>query len=310
MYKRVLVPLDGSNESHQALSYATLIANATGADLELIEAVESVEQLSRIQAFDLTGVGTVSTNPAPEGGWERFQQSLREQAEGRLANAAQGIAGITVRHKVVEGDPTEAILTEATGKPDTLVAMASHGRSGIGRWTLGSVTDKVVRHAPVPVMVVRSREGQPAQAVIKGIVLPLDGSELAEKAMPTAVALSTALGVGISVVRAKPTPPYVLGTTEGFTGIYREYVDDMDAVARDYLRRTAQLLKQERVAQVAEVVVDGDAAHAILEEAGEDCVVVMTTHGRTGIGRWVLGSVADRVVSHSQGPVLIIRPRG
>ena len=212
---------------------------------------------------------------------------------------------------MLEGDAAEAIITEADRQPGTLIVMATHGRSGLGRWLLGSVTDKVVRHANHPTLVIRAREdadGTPA--VIGEVILPLDGSLTAEAAVPHAVEMSKMLGVGISLVRAVSPAAHADAFAEYMPDGYAQMVEEAREDAEKYLDGVATRIRDQGISAVRTEASIGNAASTIVDltQAADDPLVVMATHGRSGVGRWVLGSVTDRVVRHGYGPVLVVRP--
>ena len=190
------------------------------------------------------------------------------------------------------GAPAEHIVQQAGDGPDTLILMSTHGRSGVGRWALGSVAEKVLHAANCPLMLVRAHSETPIapEAAVKNIVVTTDGSALAESILPHAVGLSKALGSRIKLLRVTPE-------------------DRADADERDHLLRIAERLNGEGVADVTVEVLNGDPATAIVDyiDRSPTCLVAMTTHGRSGLGRWTLGSVTDRVVRHAAAPVLVLR---
>ena len=101
-----------------------------------------------------------------------------------------------------EGDPAELIINESSQEADTLIAMSTHGRSGINRWVMGSVTDKVLHGVNEPLLIVRSQEGNPPASIeANNVILPLDGSALAEQVLPHAVALAKALRATVTLLR-------------------------------------------------------------------------------------------------------------
>ncbi len=315
MYKRIVVPLDGSALSMQVFPHVRLIAKATGARVTLFEVLEPAENPAGVTAV---GVGVVAATleqarfMSPES-WSSLRAGLKANAEARLEAAAVSLRGegLDVDTEVLEGDPSAAIIAEGEREPDTLIAMTTHGRTGIGRWVLGSVTDKVVRHAKAATLAVRAKDGEiPSfDSDLKGVVLPLDGSELSEQAIPHAVTMAQALEVGITVLRSISPTAYGFGYADYYAPqIYADVTADVDADVRGYLAQAAERLRKMGVAKVETHAADGYPGDAIVDEVGDDGakLVVMTSHGRTGIGRWVLGSVADRVVSHSAGPVMIV----
>ena len=175
---------------------------------------------------------------------------------------------------------------------------------------LGSVTDKVVKHTSTPVLIIRAqREEPPDDVALSKVVLPLDGSELAERAIPHAVAFANAFGAGITILRSSSPTAYGFGyadyyAAQTYTDISSEVLSDV----RDYVTSAVGRIQGMGVASVEERTPEGNPGAAIIDEVGDDRtkLVVMTTHGRTGVGRWVLGSVTDRVIQHSAGPVMVI----
>ena len=313
MYKRVLVPLDGSTIALQVLPYAKVLAKSAGASIALLQALNAYprELISRIG----TEMPTEPMSfPPPAEAWVDLQAGAKAEVAKRLAEAADRLRGegFTVETILAESDPADAIVEEAEKDPDTIIAISTHGRSGIGRWLMGSVTDKVVRQALNPVLIIRAREGEVTSAApkLQRVVLPLDGSDKSGIAREHAIEMAKALGVGITLVRSISPMAYGDTFADYVPTMYDDLAGEIEADVRDYLSHEAQQLRDLGVADVSEKAVDGYAASAILDEVGDDgdALVVMATHGRAGIGRWVLGSVSDRVVRHSTGPVLVVRP--
>ena len=167
--------------------------------------------------------------------------------------------------------------------------MGTHGRSGIGRWVMGSVTDKVLHATTNPLMIVRCKEESASgDAKLDAIILPWDGSAVAEQVWPHAVALSKALGVKLHLVTIIPP-------------------DRSHAMEEDHLRRMGDRLVQDGAHSYDTSLHHGDPGNAIVEMTHEfpGALVAMSTHGHSGVGRWVLGSVADKVARHAAGPVLV-----
>jgi nucleotide-binding universal stress UspA family protein len=190
-----------------------------------------------------------------------------------------------------------------------LIVMATHGRSGIQRWLLGSVADKVLHGSINPMLLVRaSEQGKTAgEAVLKTVVVPLDGSSLAEQALPIIGEFAKKIALKVVFLRAYALPPSAMGDEYGtYT---EEMMKQIESEARDYLENKMNEAKRKGLKDVASVVKFGFGADEIIALAREtpDNFVAMCTHGRSGIKRWVLGSVTERVVCHSGDPVLIIR---
>ena len=314
MYSRVLVPLDGSTTALQVLPYARMLAKATGAKIELLEALHDYpREFAERVSHEIGDSQPIAYPPSMEV-WSTLQDSVRKDATLRLAEAAAALRsdGLTVETNVVEIDPADAIVAEAEREPDTLIAISTHGRSGIGRWVLGSVTDKVIRHSTTATLVVRAREREVTSAAptLTRVVLPLDGSEMGDVVIPHAVASARALGIGITLIRSISPLSYGDTFADYVPSMYEDLATEIEEDVRDYLSQQAAKIREMGIADVSERAVDGYAASVILDEVGDDGdkLVVMATHGRSGIGRLVLGSVTDRVVRHSPGPVLVVRP--
>ncbi len=317
MYDRILIPLDGSDLAIQVLPYVRSIARAFRAEVLLLEAVPSLADLAR----DYGPGPTPEATPLPRtraaemasDDLEVLHQEVRKEAANDLERRAQVLrhAGLEVSVKIGEGDPAEAIAEEAVDAGRTLIAMTTHGRSGFRRWWTGSVTEKIVRLASASVLVVRSAEtpagAADSAALLERIILPVDGSELAEQAIPHAAALAKAVGARVRVMRVVPRTYYVPGQYPVVDALPSSPGSDMSA--DKYVHGVVDRLRGEGVEGVDGVVLQGDPAEEIIQNAKSlrDSIVVMSTHGRTGIGRWALGSVADKVVHHSYRPVLLVR---
>jgi nucleotide-binding universal stress UspA family protein len=188
--------------------------------------------------------------------------------------------------------------------------MSTHGRSGVGRWRRGSVADQVVRGAPVPVLLVHADQ---TEVVATGhpqrILVPLDGSALAEGALPLALCLARLAHASLVLVRAVNRPGDLSTSFAALGPIVGAELGALDEErTRSYLAGVSQRLLHYGV-PVATTVYRDSPADAILACATEERadLIVMTTHGCGGLGRWALGSVADRVLSAAAMPVLLVR---
>ena len=311
MYSKVIVPLDESELSEQALPYAELMAASLSAPLELV------------QAYDFLTPG-FPTQPSPPQALSRLQGDARRRAAAFLEPVRQRMeaAGLDVSMTAQHGQAADIIAVQAGFDPDALVVMSTHGRGGISRWAMGSVTDRVLHTIPNPMLIVRSTVTGPASPVtaLKSVIVPLDGSALSERAIPHAVILAATLSARITVLRITPTREYY---RRQLTGVAPELGDipDFDPgspealVAEDaedateYLNDINSRMAIDHAHGVSnEHILSENVAQTIIERAAaEPSLVVMTTHGRSGVGRLVLGSVTDRVIRHSNAPVLVIR---
>lgn len=311
LFNNVIVPLDGSELSAQVLPAARVLAKASGASMTLMRSYE----------------------PAPH--WQvdaqqgRFRGSMAVAEHDRIAallRAEKQIlerqgAGVEIDVVACEVPAHEAIINLAHGEPDALVAMSTHGRGGFSRMLMGSVTAKVVRAVCNPTLIVRcnERDCPVVPHHLDNIIVPLDGSEFAENAMPYAQELAAEFGARLTLVRTTPDSEYFRVNTEWGAAhdisTMRQYDPEnmaarLSETAKAYLWRKAdEMSAQFQAFDVEAVHVLETPSEAIigLTHRLDNGLVVMATHGRRGIGRALLGSVADRIVRHSQMPTLLIR---
>lgn len=296
MYTRILVPMDSSEVAEQILPYASLLAKGLEVPVELFRAIEPV-------SHELT-------DPRHGLSLDQIVTSIRVWGLEYLNKIATPLLedGISVSCEVQQGEPASQILAEAHRDQDALIAMSTHGRSGIARWMLGSVTDKVLRATANPLLLVRSQENEAdiQYRKLTTMIVPLDGSPEAEQVMPHVVTLARNLQAKVELVRVIPTGQMFY---EHVNFRYEDAYTFLDQEAMEYLRKIGQGLRDQGIASVDERLLHGHLAGSIVDMAKEveGSLVAMTTHGRSGVGRWILGSVTDQVVHHSGSPVLIIR---
>ena len=279
MFERILVPLDGSETAEAALAYVALLPS----ERVRLLAVES-------DRADLTAVCTAARDCRAY--LEAVAAPLREQ-------------GRDVDTLVAFGNPAEQILALAAAAD--LVVMGSHGHGGVKRFVLGSIADEVARHAPVPVMVVRGGSASPPAVQLTRIVVPLDGSDLAEQAVPVAAALAADLGVPVHLLRVLDIDALRATVQAGIhaAAAYMRSQEEIQRYAEEYLAEQAQELRNRDLTATAEVLT-GSPAVTLLDAIRPVDLVVMTTHGRGGVRRWLLGSVADKLLRAAAAPVLLV----
>jgi nucleotide-binding universal stress UspA family protein len=276
MFQRIMVPLDGSELAERALPLAGQIAKAMGAKLYLVRAVEAPD-------LWLAGPSPVYVPPTV---YDDLLKNATEAATSYLKGVREQLesSGLQVQADQCEGNPAVALLDyESTVKAD-LVVMCSHGRTGLSRFALGSVADRLVRHGTVPVLVVRPF-GDPA--ILEHAVVPLDGSARSEEVLKVVDQMARYVVHEVTLLR-------VIATAED------------GPEAEHYLQEAAQHLTQEHLACWRRVE-QGDPAEVILSMAGPQKLVIMATQGRSGLKRWALGSVADRVARGGAAAVLLVR---
>ncbi len=313
MYSKVIVPLDGSDLSEQSLPYAELIAKSLNVPIELVQAYDILPP-SLLGGSNRQGV----VSALEEGSRARALVSMENQRR-RLEGD-----GLSVNLVAQRGPAADVIVAVAGADPTALVVMSTHGRGGISRWVMGSVTDKVLHTIPNPMLIVRANVLGPAapESSLRSVVVPLDGSPLSELAIPHAISVAGALSAGITVLRITPSedqyrtqlnlalPEMGTGTMPDFDmASPDELTADDAAEASDYLDDVRNRMSIDHAHGVAtEHQVNDNIAQTIIERASaQPSLVAMTTHGRSGVGRMVLGSVTDRVIRHSNLPVLVIR---
>jgi nucleotide-binding universal stress UspA family protein len=293
----ILVPLDGSPLAEQVLPYAQALL-APGAELTLLEVVEEPEPVYGMSGRLLVPV-------------EDVQHMLEQQAHEYLqkAEATLGGAQPRVRLEVARGDPAVEILRVAAEQGVALIAMTTHGRGALGRWVFGSVADRVARSSPVPVLLVRPGEGEPRPVAIRRLVVPLDGSPLSEEALPTAQALAAHLGVPIhliTVIDMRRITPSDLAPVVAFdVGAYEEILSQLDAAAAARLAEISERLEREGLHTSSELAL-GSPFMTISGAVQAGDLIVMTSHGRSGVHRWLLGSVAEKLVREAPVPVVLV----
>lgn len=306
----VLAPIDGSARALRAVPWAATLAGA-GGTVVLFRAIPPEPAYARA-LLTLAGSGDDGVKRIREE-WHRVVQADLDEAEDLLAGAE-----VTVDRLIAEGEADEAIAAAVSKSGADMIAMSSHGRGTIGRAIFGSVADRVARSATVPVLILRAPEDDVAASSpeVERIIVPLDGSKLAEEALPTAVLVARQLKAPIHVVRAieptsaLPVSPGTLGVTPTLTP---EAIDRVWQQAESEARETVQtavLALQKEGIEASGAVLHGSPFFSITEVAEPDDLLVLTSHGRGGVRRWLLGSVAEKLVREAPAPVLLVPATG
>ena len=244
---------------------------------------------------------------------DTFFDDAMQRFTSYLSTVATSFADADVKYPVEKGKADEAIVERAATDKGTLIAMATHGRSGLNRFLLGSVAEKVLRGTVNPLLLIRPGKDAKSEGeeTPKSIVVPLDGSELAEAVLPIVTDMAKLLDLEVELFRAYHIP---YGVYSGDDVFYAWNFEELLAGARieaaEYLAKKAAGLKRLGVAEVTCVTKEGLAADEIITLGRQtpDSLIAMSSHGRSGVRRWVVGSVAETVVRHSRNPVLISRP--
>ena len=299
MYTRMLIPLDGSKLAENVLPYARALAGALDLRIELLSVVDTMDFARTTHAGHVRDFDPI------------IEAAVRE-GEQYLEGVARSFTGLKVTCVVEQGQADQIIIEKAAGDKETLIGMATRGRSGIHRWLMGSVAEKVLRGATNPLLLVRGDEEGKSDgaATLKSIVVPLDGSKLAETVLPRAVDLAKKLSLEIVLTRAYQIPLSNYGVADA------AYIPNPNALmnvvkeeAGAYLETKVNELRQNGVEKVSSILLLGSGADEIIDLARTtpDNLIAMCTHGRSGVKRWALGSVTEKVVRHSGDPVLVVR---
>ena len=295
MFQKILIPLDGSERAQAVLTHLSGFFTA--------------------RAPEITVLGVVDGPNAPTIKEQALLESARERAQDYLETVVTRLAdlGLSARLAVRIGRPAQTVVSEAETGGFDLIALASHGYAGLDRMFYGSTAEQVARHSLVPVLLVKSYqpEDDPANPyrplaarplTFDDLLVPLDGSKHAEWALPVATALAQEHSSRIHLVRVVPIVPrssfFVPPTAS-------EYDVDPEKAYLDELATRIRLTGIDvrcTVGQGAPV----DFVRSYLRETPVD-MVVMSTHGRSGWRRWVLGSVAEGLLRAVHTPILLRR---
>ncbi len=268
MYFKILVPLDGSTLAERALSVARSLARRCGAGLELLMVVPD-------------GDGDISS-----GTGDPYLAAVAEQAESESS---------PIKWHIVQRDAAPGIVDFARSQGFSLIVMATHGRTGFVRGLLGSVTDQVILNSPVPVLVVNGGSAPVPDIgeMIDNVIIPLDGSELAESAIEHGEALAEAFKADLVLLRV---------AASNSNSIER-------SLARHYLAGITSSMKV-KGSEIEQRVPTGDPGRTVIAAGASlpNAMIVMTTRGTSGLKRRIRGSVADRVIRGATVPTMVIPP--
>ncbi len=301
MATQILVPLDGSVLAEQALPSAATLARGLPASLTLLRAVSIPSDV--LEILDEAAVEAKPIVAELEAEANTYLEALVEQLRA---------AGLDADHAVRRGPAAEVILDYVEQASVDQIVMATHGYSGIKRWTHGSVAERVAQTARVPLLLVRASEpalapGWQQPAPFRRILVPLDGSSVAEQILPTVTTMAQALSAHLILFQVPIA--FVSGwmTGEWYLPI-QGVLDTAEEDAQKYLGDTAGRLAQHGL-EVTTLTGTGSVADCIVDcaEAQGADLIAMCTHGRTGLRRWALGSVTDRVLRTGNKPILLAR---
>jgi nucleotide-binding universal stress UspA family protein len=291
VYRSLLVPLDGSSFAEQALPVAIEIAQAAQASVRLVLVHKTLPRGTKARLASL-----------------KAERSYLHH----VATRGQEITGTRLSAVTLTGSVVPALRDHIHRAGVDLVVMTTHGRGVLERAWLGSVADALIRAADVPILLVRPAEKAPAVARLEvtRLLVPLDGSPLSEEILPPAAAMARLLGAELSLVQLVTPidlpgefPPTVSSYDENLTALIEQQ-------AKEHLDNLADTLRSDGLVVSTSSGVTSSAAAGILDLARDPAIgmIALATHGRGGLRRALLGSVADKVIRGSDRPVLIYRP--
>ena len=294
MFDKILVPLDGSELAEVPLWYAEGLAGRMRSAITLL-IVLSPEDLKSRYMYDCY--------------IKEIVKRTKANAEERSAGKTDG--EIKVDYDIIKGDPAEEIVDYADKARINLIIMSNQGRSGVRRWTLGNVANKVLRATGKPVLLIRAKGAKPdvyRESLVK-VLVPVDGSRESESILRYTIYMATELDLEVTLFhiwdRHSETIPH---TTEQLGKINK-----VRKHKEGYVKRLETKLKRKgvNIKSVFKEVLTGGAAEEIIKLAdeGDFSMVAMSTHGRTGVGRWIFGSNAEKVLEEGSTPLLLVRPR-
>ena len=277
MYEKIVVPLDGSSLAEVALPYAEEIAAKASSKLTLLSVLQTEED-EEYQRHHRYATKMVETT--------------RHQIEKYLEKPRG--EGIKVEGATRIGNPAKGILEYVSKGSPSLIVMATHGRSGVSRWAVGSVADNVVRGTSrQPVLLIRARGAYPdvrAKRILKRALVPLDGSIRSEAVISSIMWLAYSLNMEITFLQVAPTTNHIPVNTEAYLQSKCRMFEDKGISATYYIR----------IGAAADEIID------LADEITSD-VVAMSTHGQTTLSLWPLGSVAQKVLLGGNTPLMLTR---
>lgn len=286
MYDEILFPIDDSEGATAVFDHVVDLAATHGATLHLLNVADTSEvSLTRIQ-------GDVVDTLEPAG--ERIVNETADRAQKR------GVSTVT---EVVQSKPYSAILEYTELYDIDLVVMPTHGRQGLDRFLVGSTTERVVRRSAVPVLTIRWDDGAEVSHPYQTVLVAIDGSPPANRALEEGVNLAETEEAAIHVLSVVSSRTQGFDESDGGLQARREQASDVVDNAVDFAENVG-------IESTTGTVVSGSSIHEeILSyvDQNEVDLVVVGTHGRSGIDRYLLGSVAERLVRTSSVPVMTVR---
>ncbi len=289
LFQKVLVPLDGSDLAQQALPYAETIALRKKSEVALLSVI----------------------NTDFEHREERLHKSHLDLTAKRLQ--AQGIH---VSTEIVHGHVAEEIIEYAANHNINIIIISTHGYSGVKRWMLGSVAQKVLYSSRTPVLLIKSQAPSQQKAYLNKILVPLDGSPFSEAIFPYLERLTIGTDTVVTLLEVVESPIVPSYGTRPINPTWEKYRDstwaELQQQAEQNLQNVQNKLKDKGISANIKVVKAeiGEVATTIMQIAQNEKMdmIAIATHGRTGVSRWMYGNIANKLVDESIQPLLLVRP--
>jgi nucleotide-binding universal stress UspA family protein len=303
MFNKILVPLDSSDLAEQALGPAIKLGQQSQGEITMLHVLERhtiiIPDGPEIMGQSLSYI---------ESDKEQEENAAQEYLNGLKDEIRRAYSELTWKSRLVEGDPASCIVDLAESEKVELIVMSTHGYSGFTRWLLGSVTEKVLRHVSCPVLVVR--DDRP----LRRVLITLDGSLLAESSLPLGFDVAQAIGAEVHLLLVDEKSEnidrhMVEALNKDELGLGERYRQAFHDQAKNYLNRLRLTHGRDNLKTQTAVCL-GKPAPTILNYAEENEIdlIVMSTHGRTGLARWRYGSVTEKVLHGANCALMIYRP--
>ena len=314
MFERILVPLDGSARAERAIPVAARLARATSGSILLLQVVDrATENEIYPVRMDIVTTQDVEANVTKA---TDYLNSLMKNNE---------LEGIGIQIEVLIGDAAPTICSFAQSATADMIVMCSHGYTGLKRWLLGSVADVVARTAPTPILILRDEGPLPMNGIQDEVpvrvLVTLDGSPLSEAVIEPVIHLVAALAApasgSVHFLRIVDFP-LAYGQGKGHANFSLETIEHSKQIPGEYLISLMKQLEKGSASHLnlsltASVISSNDVANSIIEAAESTsdnyALLALSTHGRSGWTRWVMGSVTQRVLHHTRLPIFIVRPQ-
>jgi len=302
MYRNIMVPTDGSGFDREAIRVALRLAERSEAKIRLVRVLSQGSLFGVAAAAEGTSVAA------------DVVRSEREKALSELyalAAECRSTADADIGVDLHAGPVTDALEGYAKRHAFDLIVMSTHGRTGLSHLAWGSVTESLIRHTGIPVLVVKppaSYLNPRVTAMFKRILVPLDGSALAEQALPRAVELAKLDDAEIILLRVLTPQAYPAKATVDYRP---SWLDRQISHAEHYLFDVAERIRARNIPTMTDIVISEDVSAAIVDFAGRQGaeVITLATHGRGGVARVLYGSVAEAVMRSANACILVQRPQ-